>query len=496
MRRWLSMAVVGGLALAALPAAAQDVERWTSPTHGFSVEWDPSVWSESPGDALIDQGPDDLDRLLLVGEIGPLYIEGATRYGGEPGACVDGELELLSSEPGFGEATRLPEYDAGGPNAAAGAFSAVLDQDEGPVTLIGYVFCERADDDSVAIATLIAPEADFPESQRQADPVIASIETGIPIGPEAVKQAFRDALEEARAQPPAAGPFTGELVSGAAGAGERPAGVDLADFAASVTFAPPQAPVGLAFRRGEDGSEVRLLVSPDGSWAMSDGTSEFASGKFAAPLSGPIAIDLLVSGTIAQFSVGGGFSGPIGLPAGVAAGDVVAIGGADTPAKFSRFSVWELPVEDPATPDGEPTPENLPVLPDGDGAEGTPEPAIGGGVQAVVIAEAGDSGVDGLATITSVEGEAYVNLALRGGSGGELAVIHEGSCADLGAAPAYLLQDPDEGGRSKTGLGVPTSVLAAEALAIAIHPSAADFGTVLACGDIALPEGGILDDIK
>ena len=95
-----------------------------------------------------------------------------------------------------------------------------------------------------------------------------------------MEQAYRDALDEARALPPAAGPFSGQLVPGASSPGERSAGVDLADFAASVTFAPQQDPVGVAFRRGGDGSEVRLLVSPDGGWTMSDGAVEFASGLF------------------------------------------------------------------------------------------------------------------------------------------------------------------------------------------------------------------------
>jgi hypothetical protein len=68
--------------------------------------------------------------------------------------------------------------------------------------------------------------------------------------------------------------------------------------------------------------------------------------------------------------------------------------------------------------------------------------------------------------------------------GGEVVVIHEGTCDDASTLPTFLLEDLDASGRSETTIEVPLSDLRGTAHSIAIHRSAEDYDAVVACGDI------------
>ncbi len=77
-----------------------------------------------------------------------------------------------------------------------------------------------------------------------------------------------------------------------------------------------------------------------------------------------------------------------------------------------------------------------------------------------------------------------VTVVARGVAGGEVIVVHEGTCEDASTLPTFLLQDLDGSGRSETPIEAPLSDLTRGEHALAIHRSAEDYADVLACGDI------------
>ncbi|MFM9105214.1 MAG: hypothetical protein ACKOWF_00770, partial [Chloroflexota bacterium] len=334
-------------------------------------------------------------------------------------------------------------------------------------------------------------------------------------------------LGEAASGPPAAGPLQGAVEESEGSVSLSPAGVELADFAARVRWDNPEGPgpweLGVVFRDQPDGSHYRLTFDQTGRWMFGIGTAEkTASGAAPAMLLGAgheNTLDLVVSGDTAGFAINGVFVAQLDVSEITAAGDVWFASGfnaaATTPGRETQFrdlEVWPAeglalpgagqgeerptpaataPVATaaPPTPEPEPEPEiaETPApfaLPD-DGDAGAGMGAMtGAGVLAVRLAEIDGSGVSGLATITEEMGEAEVSLVVRGAPPGALAVIHEGSCAALSIDPAFLLDDPDPAGRSRTGLGVPVEALAGSTLAIAVYADIATYGQPVACGEI------------
>ncbi|MCC6314139.1 MAG: hypothetical protein IT337_08985, partial [Thermomicrobiales bacterium] len=331
----------------------------------------------------------------------------------------------------------------------------------------------------------------------------------------------------AREATPVAGPLAGTLDPVGDQAALTGAGTALADFAARVRWAVPDGDAswdaGFAFRDQPDGRHYRLMFDSSGGWTFGIGTEpSLAAGQ--APLAladGAVnTVELVVMGDRAGFSVNGEFVSTLDVSALRQPGDVwfgAGFSAADAASgvemRYRDFTIWDVtglpsvtpvvpspvattPVAEPPTaPEtigiptaSVPTATATPIATATPVATATPTPPAAtppaaAGMTAVNVQEQNDSGVAALATITEVEGLAYVNLAVRGGAPGELAVIHEGSCADLGA-PAFLLNDPDASGRSKTPLGAPVDEVRGGGFALAIHPGFQDLSTTLACGDI------------
>ena len=84
-----------------LPAAAQDSQVvYESPTYGFTLTWDDTVWDVVEDETLVASGPAALDRIRLVPGNGPnLYIEGASYRDASPASCISAELERLENNP-------------------------------------------------------------------------------------------------------------------------------------------------------------------------------------------------------------------------------------------------------------------------------------------------------------------------------------------------------------------------------------------------------------
>ena len=158
-----------------------DGNEYSSPTYGFSVEWDDDVWSVAPDDELINHQPGDLalDRLVLDTEGGTLYIEGRADFDdGDLEGCVDREFEALEQSDDISN-FEVRDDENGDPmegETADGAYKAItLTMDD--VNLAEYVECRSIDDgESVLVITLITRASDFDDATVVMADVVDSID--------------------------------------------------------------------------------------------------------------------------------------------------------------------------------------------------------------------------------------------------------------------------------------------------------------------------------
>jgi hypothetical protein len=117
----------------------------------------------------------------------------------------------------------------------------------------------------------------------------------------------------------------------------------------------------------------------------------------------------------------------------------------------------------------------------------TPETTAATPAEQVVVrlTPVGESGVEGLAVLYPVEGRTTVALTMLGATGDQIGAIHAGTCDAFEPLPAYALAGFDEAGRSSSPTLLAFDEVGTEPLAIVLHASASEFGTVVACGDIA-----------
>jgi hypothetical protein len=119
----------------------------------------------------------------------------------------------------------------------------------------------------------------------------------------------------------------------------------------------------------------------------------------------------------------------------------------------------------------------------------TPVAGNGGGEEiALRLLERDDSGIDALAVLSGDAGQTTVAVAARGTAGGEVVVVHEGTCDNASVLPTFLLEDLDASGRSETTIEASLAELTGAAHSIAIHRGAEDYGDVVACGNITRGE--------
>lgn len=180
------------------PAADDDERRaesgiddttYTSPTYGFSVEWDEDVWTADPDGEVIDDGADGLDRLRLThqdddGFYSSFYVEGKEDYDGDTTDCLEGEADLLSSENAVVDFAPYEdedgdpiegEADSGGEFAV---FVATIETEDGDeVDLIEHVECQTLEEgESVVVFTLLTTEDIYEDELDAALEVIDSLE--------------------------------------------------------------------------------------------------------------------------------------------------------------------------------------------------------------------------------------------------------------------------------------------------------------------------------
>ena len=111
----------------------------------------------------------------------------------------------------------------------------------------------------------------------------------------------------------------------------------------------------------------------------------------------------------------------------------------------------------------------------------------------ITLETSNESGVSGTATLkANGASKTDVTVAVSGVLGTNLAGIFTGTCANLGAEPAYPLTDVDESGNSTTTVDVAFSTLINDAHSVLVYDPAVALGdgSALACGDIVASIGG------
>lgn len=306
---------------------------------------------------------------------------------------------------------------------------------------------------------------------------------------------FAGIVETATAESPLAEPASGELVQAVGSATVMPIGVDVEDFVARVVFVNPSAAserpwdFGIAFREQENGDHYRLTIASDGSWEFQIGVQADFAGGTVSPLNlegGELnTLEVIVAGDSAGFAVNGAFVSALDASRIDGASDVwigagfhqaSAIDGEVT--RFEDATVWplmaaQLPVA-PATPVAATPVAATPVA-----------GAIESGQEiALRLEEREGSGIDALAVLSETAGRTLISVVARDAAGGEVVVVHEGTCEDALTLPAFLLDDLDATGRGETTIAAPLSELTSGAYAIAIHRGAEAYEEVVACGEI------------
>ncbi|MBA3414621.1 MAG: hypothetical protein H0U10_05275, partial [Chloroflexia bacterium] len=372
MRRWMAFLIVlGGLVAPLAPAAlGQDGATYTSPTYGYVVAWDPAVWQALPDEALVADGPEELDRLRLENPAGSLYLEGSRRYEGVATRCSAEELALFTRSPSVAEVAIRTDLAAAGPDRSIESAEGTLTLEGGEsIRLAVYVDCRRLSPEATLVATLIAPAAVFPQVLPSAQAVVEAI--SVPDGAEPESDFFQ-ALREVGAGAPAAGPLDGSLALAAGALETLAAGVDLADFAATATFANPYPAVdhpfdfGFGFRQTGGDDHLRLVVDSDGVWYLKDGLGPvLASGRVEGVRTGAgetNTVEMIARGDGGGFAVNGAFVAELDLSARSSGGDLFAASGFFTEdaldgrtTEVDGFAVWPLVSTDATVPVDETT---------------------------------------------------------------------------------------------------------------------------------------------
>jgi hypothetical protein len=314
---------------------------------------------------------------------------------------------------------------------------------------------------------------------------------------------FPQFIAAATAEPALAGPTSGDLVQTVGAATVMPIGADVEDFVARVEFINPSDATnrpwdfGIAFREQENGDHYRVTVASYGSWEYQIGLQADLAGGTVPSLSfeegGRNVLEVVVAGDSVGFSVNGVFVSELNASELHGASDVWVGSGfhqANTNdgevTRFEGFTVWPLETAGISVPPATPVAGATPVAPaTPTAAMATPVAGGGGGEEiALRLFERDDSGIDALAVLSGDAGQTTVAVAARGTAGGEVVVVHEGTCDNASVLPAFLLEDLDASGRSETTIEASLAELTGAAHSIAIHRGAEDYGDVVACGDI------------
>ncbi|MGH2559891.1 MAG: hypothetical protein ACRDJH_12565, partial [Thermomicrobiales bacterium] len=150
-------------------AAQADDATYTSPTYGYTLSWDPAVWT------VASDYVGSFDSLTLQSELATFMLSGTAVYDDLPG-CLAGAIA------GFQIGEGAPAEGIAGPTPAAGAAAALmaydLPQDDGTVAkAVAYFECRWVEEgESTLTVTLLAAAEAFAEVLPLYEDLIAGLE--------------------------------------------------------------------------------------------------------------------------------------------------------------------------------------------------------------------------------------------------------------------------------------------------------------------------------
>ncbi|MDQ2682650.1 MAG: neutral zinc metallopeptidase [Chloroflexota bacterium] len=152
-----------------------DGAAYTSPTFGYSLEWDEEIWTVT--DEYTETG---YDFLQLSSDGANLYVEGVYFYQGDPDACLEGEQRALADDIGADALDPLLDDD-GQPIGdsdngwAYGLFSYPVSDDNDEFENVVYLECQTlVPDSSVLILTgFVDPD----DAETQLEYIYDAVET-------------------------------------------------------------------------------------------------------------------------------------------------------------------------------------------------------------------------------------------------------------------------------------------------------------------------------
>ena len=172
---------VGSLATAAVPAAAQNDERYRNDVPGleWSVSWDGADWEETETGGAAD--------LVLTGGASTVSFLADTLYGGSATDCVDGELANVLAPDDVEDSEALDDPDLGEQDgdrrAYAGYATTSLDEDGDEQEFATTVLCQTiVPDESVLIVYQTVPLADLADDAAAVADLVATIAVGEDVG--------------------------------------------------------------------------------------------------------------------------------------------------------------------------------------------------------------------------------------------------------------------------------------------------------------------------
>lgn len=169
------------------PARAQDEEpsgvdgnAYTSPTYGYSIEWDDEIWSVE--DETSDAG---YDLIFLQSDYSDLSLEGLYFYRGNPDDCLDGEQVGIAEEGDLDELALATDNDGNeitesGDGYAYGIYELPASNDSG-ADLDNYIYIEcqvLVPDAAVLIIISYIDPGDLDAGMTLLDDVLSTLQMG------------------------------------------------------------------------------------------------------------------------------------------------------------------------------------------------------------------------------------------------------------------------------------------------------------------------------
>ena len=524
-----------------LSPAAQELRRsFESHSYGFEFAWDPALWTIDENATQIGAGEAATEAVVLARGTTTLRVIAEQRGDPDATTCVANEVARLAAVPGTLEIAPISldedEVLVGEADGIAyGGYERRLSDDAGAdLAPVFFVECRLLPDSGASLLFVVesAPES-FADDMAAAGAVNQTLtfdgsSRATPVV-EATPLADVDAASFAAdvaaitRNPSTTGPGEGALVQQAGEATLVVTGVEAADFYLRVRFQTPagEAPwdVGVAFRHAAD-EEYRLVIDSGGGWYLTRGVETDvqtgALGHLVTRPGGVNSLELLARGETGWLRVNDEVIGPLDLSA-ITTGGPIALGTAffgdntteGAAIAYRALSVWVLdedmpsdagatPVSEvaPAVPDAAtpaadrgttPTPAAIPVTREPATATATPEratPELATEPGSVTLAPRNDSGVSGTATLLPFGAQSTVAITITPAMTAPIAAIHIGTCANFAPVPEHALAVFDAAGQSLSIVPLTAADLATGNRVIVLHASLAEFGEVLACGEI------------